>query len=75
MNGSSAASVTELVAGIVAGMRGSESVELLVCPPFPYLASCRRADRWRFRVALGAQTLSEHESHGAFTGETAGSHA
>ena len=42
MNGSKAANA-ELVDGIVAGMPQSDSVELLICPPFPYLAanSCK----------------------------------
>ncbi len=70
MNGSIAANTT-LVSGIIAGSPANESVELLVCPPFPYLAavSCSLSDS---QVRLGAQSISEHES-GAFTGETAGS--
>ena len=38
MNGSSAANA-ELVAGIVAGVPAGSGFSLLVCPPFPYLAS------------------------------------
>lgn len=66
MNGSSA--VNEQLAGeIIDGMGRSEAVELLICPPYPYLASMAA------RVAgtdllLGAQSLSEFES-GAHTGE------
>ena len=68
MNGSNAAN-TELLDGIIAGAPQSESVELLVCPPFPYLSdvAARLADTG---IALGAQNVSQHGS-GAFTGETA----
>jgi triosephosphate isomerase len=68
MNGSNAANA-ELVDGILAGMSASDSVELLICPPFPYLGTM--AGRLSgSRLMLGAQTLSEHDS-GAHTGETA----
>ena len=40
--------------------------EVLVCPPFPYLAAARAV----MPVAVGAQTVSEH-ADGAFTGEVA----
>jgi len=70
MNGSTAASA-ELVDRIIAGAPASELVELLVCPPFPYISQV--ADKLGgSKVRLGAQNVSEHES-GAFTGETAGS--
>jgi triosephosphate isomerase len=70
MNGGTAANAT-LVDGIVDGAPTSNSVELLVCPPFPYLSSV--GDKISGSVVvLGAQNLSEHES-GAFTGEIAGS--
>lgn len=66
MNGSTAANAA-LLDGIVAGDPGSAGVELLVCPPFPYLeAAARRLEGTQ--VMLGAQTVSEHGS-GAFTGE------
>jgi len=70
MNGETARN-RELVAGIVAGAPGDESVELLVCPPFPYLAAVVEATAGS-RVAVGAQNVSEHDK-GAFTGEVAGS--
>lgn len=67
MNGSSADNAA-LLDGIVAGNRASEAVELLVCPPFPYLQEV--ASRLSGTgIALGAQNVSEHDS-GAFTGET-----
>lgn len=68
MNGSDAANA-ELVDGIIAGMPQSATVELLVCPPFPYLAAVA-AKLSGTGVALGAQNVSQHES-GAYTGETA----
>jgi triosephosphate isomerase len=68
MNGSNAAN-TELVDGIVAGMPQSDSVELLICPPFPYLAAMA-AKLSGTAVALGAQNVSQHQA-GAYTGETA----
>ncbi len=68
MNGSNAANA-ELVDGIVAGMPQSDSVELLICPPFPYLAAMA-AKLSGTGVALGAQNVSQHQA-GAYTGETA----
>ena len=68
MNGDLAGNA-ELVAGIIAGAPDSDRVRLLVCPPFPYLASTAEAVAGS-KVSLGAQTVSEHES-GAFTGEVA----
>jgi len=68
MNGSSTAN-TELVAGIIAGVPAGTGFSLLVCPPFPYLASVVAQARGS-AVKVGAQTVSEHEK-GAFTGEVA----
>ena len=68
MNGSSAANA-ELLDGVIAGAPQSDSVELLVCPPFPYLGTAASALAGT-GIALGAQNASQHES-GAFTGETA----
>jgi len=70
MNGSIAANEA-LVDGVVAGVPASDSVELLVCPPFPYLAAVAGQVAGS-AVTLGAQNVSQHES-GAFTGETAAS--
>ena len=64
-----AASNRELVAGIVEGAPTAENVSLLVCPPYPYLASVA-SQLEGTNVALGAQNVSEHEI-GAFTGEVA----
>lgn len=66
MNGSQAAN-DALVAGILANAPASDTVELLVCPPFPYLSAVA-SQLAGSRIRLGAQNLSEHES-GAYTGE------
>jgi len=68
MNGSLAANA-ELVAGIVAGAPNDDRVELLVCPPFPYLQQVRDLLQGS-RVELGAQNVSQF-APGAYTGETA----
>lgn len=68
MNGDSAANA-ELLAGILAGVPATDTVKLLVCPPFAYLgATAALLDG--SSVALGAQTVSEYDA-GAYTGETA----
>ena len=68
MNGSSAANA-ELLTGIVEGLPAGEAVDVLVCPPFPYLAiAAERLEK--SRVWVGAQNVSEHEK-GAYTGEVA----
>lgn len=68
MNGDSVANGT-LVQGILDGMPNAEQVQMLVCPPFPYLAAVAGQVEGS-RLMLGAQTVSEHES-GAYTGEVA----
>ncbi|MCK5325945.1 MAG: triose-phosphate isomerase [Woeseiaceae bacterium] len=65
-----AVSNAELIAGILAGAPDAEHVGLLVCPPYPYLASVA-SQLHGSRVQLGAQNVAEHES-GAYTGEVAG---
>lgn len=68
MNGSTAGNA-ELIAGIVAGVPDSARVKLLICPPFPYLAAAVDGVSGS-AVAVGAQTVSEHDA-GAYTGEVA----
>lgn len=68
MNGSHAGN-SELVAGILAGAPDSPTVQLLVCPPYPYLAAVA-GQLAGSNVALGAQNVSDREA-GAFTGEVA----
>jgi triosephosphate isomerase len=63
------ASNRDLVSGIIEGAPNAESVSLLVCPPYPYLASVASQLKGS-NVALGAQNVSEHET-GAYTGEVA----
>ena len=63
------ASNRELVAGIIEGAPAADNVSLLVCPPFPYLASVA-SQLQGSAVELGAQNVSEHEA-GAYTGEVA----
>jgi triosephosphate isomerase len=68
MNGSSAANA-ELVAGIMAGAPDAQRIELLVCPPFPYLAAVSGQVAGS-NIAVGAQNVSDQAS-GAYTGEVA----
>ena len=70
MNGSTVGNA-ELLSGVLAGVPDSPSVELLVCPPFPYLAAAA-TQLDGSRIMLGAQTVSEYGS-GAYTGEVSGS--
>lgn len=67
MNGDRVAN-TVLVDGIIGGIPATDKVELLICPPFPYLSDIARSVAGK-AIRLGAQNVSEHES-GAFTGET-----
>lgn len=70
MNGSSGANST-LLGGIREGLSGGDAVDLLVCPPFPYLGSVVAALEGS-KVRVGAQNVSQFES-GAYTGETSAS--
>ncbi|HEX7719876.1 MAG TPA: triose-phosphate isomerase, partial [Woeseiaceae bacterium] len=68
MNGSRAFT-DELITAIVLGLRGREAAEVLVCPPFPYLAAAA-AKLSGTALMLGAQNVSQHAA-GAHTGEVA----
>jgi triosephosphate isomerase len=68
MNGSTA-SAQALLAGIKEGMAAVTRTEVLVCPPFPYLALAVAALAGS-RVAVGAQNACTEPS-GAYTGEVA----
>ena len=68
MHGDEAAN-RELVAGLLEGAPASDRVSLLVCPPYPYLASVAARLKGS-AIELGAQNVSEHEA-GAYTGEVA----
>jgi triosephosphate isomerase (TIM) len=65
MNGGRAANAA-LLDALVRGLAG-ETVEVAVCPPFPYLAQVEERLR-ATPIAWGAQNVSEHAS-GAYTGE------
>ena len=67
MNGDSAAN-GELVGDIISGLPQADNLEVLVCPPFPYLAVVKDLIDGS-NVLLGSQNVSEHVA-GAFTGET-----
>lgn len=66
MNGSKASAET-LLAGIKEGIASISKTEVLVCPPFPYLALAVSAVAGS-RVAVGAQNACT-ETGGAYTGE------
>lgn len=64
------ASIGELLNGLVAELAtGINGVDIVVCPPFPYLSDVSRALRG-CEIVLGAQN-SWCEPEGAFTGEVA----
>jgi triosephosphate isomerase len=70
MNGSLAANA-ELMQGLLAGQPQLPDIDLLVCPPAPYLESVGR-QRGGEAILLGAQNLSDQVKAGAFTGEALG---
>lgn len=69
MNGSSAANA-ELVRGISDGFTDNRDVEVLVCPPMPYLEAVKNL--LEGKIKLGAQNLCDQAKPGAFTGEVHG---
>ncbi|HEX7047151.1 MAG TPA: triose-phosphate isomerase [Gammaproteobacteria bacterium] len=70
MNGSRESSA-ELLGALVRGLEDGVAAEVLVCPPFVYLADAQRLLRGN-EILLGAQSLCAEES-GAFTGEVSAS--
>ncbi|MGI9238398.1 MAG: triose-phosphate isomerase [Woeseiaceae bacterium] len=68
MNGSNETNKA-LLEGIVAGIPDGQGFRLLVCPPFPFLATVVSHVAGS-TVSVGAQNVSENDS-GAFTGEVA----
>jgi triosephosphate isomerase len=66
MNGGTAAN-EDLCDRIVSGLSTSDTPELLVCPPFPYLEAVGKKLAGS-AVKVGAQNVSQHVS-GAYTGE------
>lgn len=70
MNGTQA-SISELMTGLVPAVaKGINGVDVVVCPPFPYLAQVSAATKG-CELVLGAQNVW-FESEGAFTGEVSG---
>ncbi len=69
MNGSRL-SVSELLAGIVSGSTELNGIEVVVCPPYPYIPQVESLLK-ESRISWGGQNLSA-EAKGAFTGEVAG---
>jgi len=61
----------ELLTDIRSGLEKVASVEVLVCPPFPYLEAATRAIG-DSALMLGAQNLSDQPAQGAYTGEVLG---
>lgn len=61
-----------LVEGICAGLAAASKVQVLVCPPAPYLTAIQQAASGS-ALLLGAQNLAAQEKEGAFTGEILGS--
>lgn len=70
MNGTQQANEA-LLEALIAGISDKGTLEVAVCPPFPYLSSVA-ARLQGSKIALGAQNLSP-ETHGAFTGEVSAS--
>lgn len=69
MNGSRS-SIQALLGGIKKGISEIHSAEVVVCPPFVYIADVAQQLEGT-PVSLGAQDLNQHDS-GAYTGEVSG---
>lgn len=70
MFGSTAANQV-LVDGIRAGLGSVGKVQVLVCPPAPYLSAVKQAAS-DSGLKVGAQNIAAQEKEGAFTGEVLG---
>lgn len=66
MNGTRKGAMS-LIAGLLQGADSVEGVDILVCPPYPFLCEAAR-ELAGGPLVLGAQNVSEHEN-GAYTGE------
>lgn len=67
MHGNLAANAV-LLAGLVDGVASVAGCDLVICPPFPYLAQAQAALLGKDGIALGAQDLSTKQQ-GAYTGD------
>ena len=70
MNGGRAANAA-LVAKTASGLGACKDVEVLVCPPAPYLESVGQSLKGS-PIRLGGQNLCDQDKPGAFTGEVHG---
>jgi len=71
MFGSTAANQV-LIDGLRAGLGSVSKVQVLVCPPAPYLGAVKQAADGS-ALLIGAQNLAAQDKEGAFTGEWLGS--
>ncbi len=69
LNGSTA-SITSLMGGILAGLKGMDNVAVAVCPPYVYIPMTQGLVAGS-RVGLGSQDIADQDT-GAFTGEVSG---
>ena len=61
----------QLMDGLCAGRSAAPKVQVLVCPPAPYLATVKQLAA-NADIAVGAQNLAAQVEEGAFTGELRG---
>lgn len=71
MHGDSASNQA-LISEICAGLAATTKVQVLVCPPFPYLAAVKQSIG-AAALEVGAQDVAAQAKAGAFTGEVLGS--
>lgn len=57
----------ELLSKVTAGWKGEHNADVVICPPFSYLAHTG-SSLCESTILLGAQTVNEHDQ-GAYTGE------
>ena len=62
---------SELLAGIREGVESIQNVEIIICPPFVYLAQAVSLLNG-VSIATGAQNLCRVSGQGAYTGEISG---
>jgi triosephosphate isomerase len=60
-----------LAQGVRTAVQGLDRVEMVLCPPYPYLAQVARQLQGS-ALLLGAQDVCEKAGQGAFTGEVSG---
>ncbi len=70
MHGSTAGAEA-LAQGVRAALQGLERVDIVLCPPYPYLTQVARQLQGS-TLQLGAQDVCEKTGQGAYTGEVSG---